>query len=210
MGEEFAYENAYVTFLSMERVLDYIKKNYKNLNMEFKFSTPSEYIKAVKNDIDVSKLALYQGDFLPFQDKQGNVMSGYFTSKPDFKKEIKMTSSINHIQNKLFARRVLNLKVSDAEIEEILRAKQKSLEAVAVLDDEKSIEGLSYQFVQDFNLMKAEDALNSQQNLFKGIIQKEVMAQTGIDIGQGSQITQCSAGPSNGNDTVQNCPVYQN
>ena len=97
MGEEFAYENAYVTFLSMERVLDYIKKNYKNLNMEFKFSTPSEYIKAVKNDIDVSKLALYQGDFLPFQDKQGNVMSGYFTSKPDFKKEIKMTSSINHI-----------------------------------------------------------------------------------------------------------------
>lgn len=69
MGEEFAYENAYVTFLSMERVLDYIKKNYKNLNMDFKFSTPSEYIKAVKKDVDVSKLALYQGDFLPFQDK---------------------------------------------------------------------------------------------------------------------------------------------
>lgn len=69
MGEEFAYENAYVTFLSMERVLDYIKKNYKNLNMDFKFSTPSEYIKAVKNDLDVSKLPQYQGDFLPFQDK---------------------------------------------------------------------------------------------------------------------------------------------
>jgi hypothetical protein len=88
-------------------------------------------------------------------------MSGYFSSKPDFKKEIKTTSSINHVDNKLFARRVLNLKVSDSEIEEILRAKQRSLESVAVLDDEKSIEGLSYQFVQEFNTMKAEDALHN-------------------------------------------------
>jgi len=147
MGDEFAYENAYVTFLSMERVLDYINKNYKNLNINFKFSTPSEYIKAVKRDVDISKLSQYQGDFLPFQDKQGNVMSGYFSSKPDFKKEIKTTSSINHIENKLFARRVLNLKVTDAEVEEILKAKERSFEAVAVLDDRKSIEGLSYQFV---------------------------------------------------------------
>ena len=74
-------------------------------------------------------------------------MSGYFSSKPDFKKEIKTTSSINHIENKLFARRVLNLKVTDAEVEEILKAKERSFEAVAVLDDRKSIEGLSYQFV---------------------------------------------------------------
>jgi hypothetical protein len=89
-------------------------------------------------------------------------MSGYFSSKPDFKKEVKTTSSINHIENKLFARRVLNLKITDAEVEEILKSKQKSLESVAVLDDEKSIEGLSYQFVQDFNTMKSEEALNTQ------------------------------------------------
>ena len=113
-------------------------------------------------------------------------MSGTFSSKPDFKKEIKSTSSINHIENKLFARRVLNLKTSDAEVEEILKAKQMGLEAVAVLDDEKSIEGLTYQFVQDFNLLKAEDALSHEQNIFKAIIQKEVLSQTGIDIGQAS------------------------
>jgi hypothetical protein len=186
MGDEFAYENAYVTFLSMERVLDFINKNYKNLNINFKFSTPSEYIKAVKKDVDITKLSQYQGDFLPYQDKQGNVMSGYFSSRPDFKKEVKTTSSINHIENKLFARRVLNLKVSDSEIEDILKSKQNSFESVAVLDDQKSIQGLSYQFVQNFNLMKAEDAMDNQQNLFKGIISKEVIAETGIDIGSGA------------------------
>jgi hypothetical protein len=49
MGGDWAYENTQFNFRNMELMLSYIKNNYKDLNMDFKLSTPSEYVKALKS-----------------------------------------------------------------------------------------------------------------------------------------------------------------
>ena len=44
MGGDFTYENALFNYRNMESMLNFIKSNYKDINMDFKFSTPSEYV----------------------------------------------------------------------------------------------------------------------------------------------------------------------
>jgi hypothetical protein len=61
---------------------------------------------------------------MPIQLIKDDVLSGYFSSKPDFKKEYKTSSSLTHIENKIFAKRVLNLNVTDKEVEEIMKSKK--------------------------------------------------------------------------------------
>lgn len=59
MGGEFDYQSALVNFKGMEEMLNFIKEDYSGLNIDFRMSTPSEYISSVKSEIDLSKLSLY-------------------------------------------------------------------------------------------------------------------------------------------------------
>jgi hypothetical protein len=59
MGGVFDYQSALVNFKGMEDMLNFIKENYSGLNIDFKMSTPTEYISSVKSEIDLSKLSSY-------------------------------------------------------------------------------------------------------------------------------------------------------
>jgi len=59
MGGAFDYQSAFVNFKGIEEMLGFIRENYDGLNIDFKMSTPSEYISSVKSEIDLSKLSLY-------------------------------------------------------------------------------------------------------------------------------------------------------
>jgi len=48
MGCEYTYENAGQNFKKMDLILNYIRENYKDINMNFLYSTPSEYVAAIK------------------------------------------------------------------------------------------------------------------------------------------------------------------
>jgi hypothetical protein len=46
MGGDYTYENTQFNYRNMESMLSYIKNNYKDINMEFRMSTPIDYINA--------------------------------------------------------------------------------------------------------------------------------------------------------------------
>lgn len=115
MGDYFAYHNAGQSFKQMEDLLQFITENYKNnSNIKYRFSTPSEYIKAVRDE----KLPydVYTEDLFPIAKATNEIWTGYFTSKPAFKKQIKDSSSLMHAHSKLFAQKVLQ---RDSDNEEI-------------------------------------------------------------------------------------------
>jgi len=68
----------------MENLVKYIDKTYSNLKMKFVFSTPSEYIKAIKKE--KMKYPVFYGDLLPYAEDNNEVFSGFFTSRPSLKK----------------------------------------------------------------------------------------------------------------------------
>lgn len=106
MGNSYAFQNAGQIFKNMERMVKYIEENYKEVNVDLVFSTPSEYIKAIR--ADKASYPVFYGDLLPYIEANSDeVWSGYFSSRPQIKKNIKDTSALIHAQNKIFAQQVL-------------------------------------------------------------------------------------------------------
>lgn len=96
MGGDWAYENTQFNYRNMESMMNYIKNNYKDINMDFKMSTPNEYVQALKSKNQFANLAVYKGDFYPYIEGENSVWSGFFSSRADFKKEIKVASTLEH------------------------------------------------------------------------------------------------------------------
>lgn len=58
--------------------------------------------------------------------------TGYYTSRPDFKRQIKVASSEYYAASKLHAKMVINNKLSDNEIKEVLDQNNALLGEVSV------------------------------------------------------------------------------
>ena len=72
----------------------------------FKYSTVSDYITAISTEIEEDSLELetYTGDFMPiFDSSLSAYYSGFFSSRPNFKKLIKSYNSLVYTSNSLFS-----------------------------------------------------------------------------------------------------------
>ena len=141
MGGDWTYENTQFNFRNMEGMKNYIEKHYPDINMEFRFSTPSEYVRSLKQNLQTSSLAVYKGDFYPYIEGENSVWSGFFSSRPDLKKQIKDASAVEHAQNKFLAQRVLKSDVTDQEVKEILDVYSKNLDVISIAQDHSTITG---------------------------------------------------------------------
>lgn len=138
MGCDFTYENAGANYKDMEAQIKYIKENYKEANLDIFFSTPSAYISKIKSQ----KFSVYTGDLISYSEGEKNeVLSGYYSSRPGLKKNIRYSSSLLHSQNKLFSKWALNRHAKDSEIKNIVKASQQGLDILGVLNEHNSITG---------------------------------------------------------------------
>jgi alpha-mannosidase len=55
-------------------------------------------------------------DFFPYAAERYEYWTGFFTSRPGLKKQVKTYSSLFHAQSRLFARRMIHQNASDSEI----------------------------------------------------------------------------------------------
>ena len=72
-------------------MIDYFNKN-NHLNITWKMSTPSEYIDALKKE-NLTFPVRY-GDAMPYADGDNDYWSGYFSSRPGAKKQVKDASAL--------------------------------------------------------------------------------------------------------------------
>lgn len=207
MGCDYTYQNAAYNFHNMNALMKFVEKEYTDLNLKFRYSTPTEYTKAVLQEND--EIPIYSSDLFPYTDGAGNeVWTGFYSSRPAYKKAIKHGSALFHAQNKEFAKEVLKQSVSNDTVAEIMKAKNKGLDALGIMQDHNSITGDNRQHVVNDNLMRLSKALDFGQNL----VNKNVATQLSEDLGlkiEAKDLSQCLNGPSGGNDTVKQCPIYQ-
>ena len=86
MGEDFTYGNAHLNFVSMDNLIDYW--NSKNIaNITLKYSTPGEYIDALKSS-NITWPTKYD-DMFPYADKPQDYWTGYFTSRANQKSYVR-------------------------------------------------------------------------------------------------------------------------
>ena len=74
----------------MDGMIDYMNRKHSDKYI-FKYSTPSEYVKAVsKHNV---KWPTKYDDGFPYSDKANSYWTGYFTSRPVFKEFVRKASS---------------------------------------------------------------------------------------------------------------------
>ena len=83
--------------------------------MKIFFSTPSAYISKIKSQ----KFPVYTGDLISYSEGDTNeVLTGFYSSRPGLKKNIRYTSSLLHAHNKLFSKWALNRNAEDKDIKD--------------------------------------------------------------------------------------------
>lgn len=95
---------------SMDNMIKYMNE-YHSSQYILKYSTPSVYIDALK-DKNVTWPTKYD-DLFPYSDNAVSYWTGYFTSRADDKRLVRMTSSNFHASNRLYALKMFDENLDD-------------------------------------------------------------------------------------------------
>lgn len=88
----------------MDSIIKFLNK-YNNVNITFMYSTPSQYLDALRKD-NVTWAVKYDDGF-PYSDNLEDFWTGFFSSRPTKKKQTRDASSNLHSSQKLMAQKVL-------------------------------------------------------------------------------------------------------
>ena len=137
-GCDFSFQNARQEFQNLENIIKFINKNNR-FNMTLVMSNPGMYVEALKKE-EIEWPVSYADQFPYAQDPQ-DYWTGYFTSRPGAKKQVKDASSLTDAEMKLFAQKVIEDGVSDQFVNQTLAAKQNLLEQLGVYLHHDAITG---------------------------------------------------------------------
>ena len=88
-GDDFAYSNASRNYDNMDRMIEYMNEHHSD-EFVLQYSTPSDYIDKIKEyDIDWPTA---EDDLYPYHDFRTSYWTGFYTSRPLLKQQIKKLS----------------------------------------------------------------------------------------------------------------------
>jgi len=142
MGDDFTGANQYAVYKQVDALIEYCNNNQKT-NMTFVYSTPSKYINALKEE-EVKWPIVRNHDFMPYAREHNAYWSGFFSSRPGLKKQVKDYSSLYHSQQKLFARKLIDQKATDQEIADVIKKQYDNEDILTVLTHHDAVTGTEF------------------------------------------------------------------
>ena len=112
MGCDFTYANAKFNFKPLDRFIKYFNDHSPNITVMY--STPGTYLDAIKQQ-NLS-YPVKTDDMFPYGDNPNEYWTGYFTSRPNSKSQVRTGQANLHASNKLHALRVLDQSSNDMSI----------------------------------------------------------------------------------------------
>jgi hypothetical protein len=197
-GDDFKYINAHWMFTQLDSMIGYMNTHHGD-KYHFRYSTPSEYIDAVRQH-DVT-WPTKKGDMFPYSstDNGHDFWTGYFTSRANAKEYVRRTSSALSASSSLYAIKMLSEHSDEESKQAVLDATFSMMDAVGILQHHDAITGTAKQAVADnYDLIMAEaNAINDvQYNMVIGEIVEGEMQLSGSWV-------QCERT----NDTYEACPI---
>ena len=145
-GCDFTFAAAGLNYDQMDKLIQYVNK-YNTNNITLMYSTPSQYIDAVKKE-NIKWPTKYDDGF-PYSDAAGDFWSGFYSTRPSKKKQVRDLQANLHASQKLFARKVLQANTTDEEVKKILHIKDEYLSALGVYHHHNAITGTNTRQVAD-------------------------------------------------------------
>jgi lysosomal alpha-mannosidase len=91
-GADFYFANAELVFKNIDKLMGYIKAHPQRYPFDLIYSTPSLYVEAVR--ASHSNWTLKTDDLFPYADNAHSYWTGYFTSRPAFKRYERESSGL--------------------------------------------------------------------------------------------------------------------
>jgi hypothetical protein len=98
-GSDFAFQFAGANYEFLDKIEKMFNTRRAARAFRFHYSTVGEYFEAVKSSMERSETLqwpVYRGDFFPYNGVHiGSYWSGYYTSRPNFKKLIRSYTGLS-------------------------------------------------------------------------------------------------------------------
>lgn len=160
MGGDFRFMNAHLNFVSMDRMINYINTNYPNVTVMY--STPGMYIDALYA-ANISWPTRYD-DMFPYADHPEDYWTGYFTSRPGAKWQVREGQAFLHASNWLYALKALDVNSTDAQIDEIINARAALLDSMGIYQHHDAVTGTAKQYVADDYTLRHVKAIKANSD----------------------------------------------
>jgi len=178
MGEDFNYENAFVYFRNLDKLIEYVnqyqaegkidkQKLAKFDAINLFYSTPDIYTDA--KHAEKIQFEVKDDDFFPYSDCENCFWSGYFTSRPNLKRFERVASSFLHAATQLHAVGDDTTDVSESVMNSPLFPLQS---AVAEAQHHDGVTGTSKQHVAYDYAKRIDEGMEIVSNYVGGILGK--------------------------------------
>ncbi|XP_044269402.1 lysosomal alpha-mannosidase-like isoform X2 [Tribolium madens] len=162
MGGDFTFQKAEINFASIDKLIEGFK-NHEKYNVIY--STPSCYIKAVKDEVKKNNIILKvkSDDFFPYASDSHSFWTGYFTSRPASKRFERIGNNILQSAKQLTTFSRINGNDDDKNI-------LKLRMAMGVMQHHDAITGTEKQAVTDDYSLQLDEAIKEAQKPLSNII----------------------------------------
>ncbi|CDW91487.1 glycosyl hydrolases family 38 protein [Stylonychia lemnae] len=165
MGTDFTHQNANLTYWYIEKIIRILKSTYIGSDLKFYYSTVQEYYNAVqqrKKEMNF-EWPIYKDDFLPYNGNfPQHYWTGFFSSRPGFKKLIKDYSSIAHSSLNMYTSDILTSNYSlnlKSNYPSIAFEVKDMLRNLAIMVHHDTITGTSPNFVIQSHAKRLDTSL---------------------------------------------------
>lgn len=109
-------------------------------------STPKTYVNALKKEN--TKWPIWTEDLLSYFEKPGDgYWSGFYTSRPTFKKQIKDASALFQASSKVYGLAMIDKATTQDQIKDYKNASTSFLDLVSIMQHHDAVTGTASQYV---------------------------------------------------------------
>eukprot|EP00013_Stygamoeba_regulata_P028852 CAMPEP_0177647608 /NCGR_PEP_ID=MMETSP0447-20121125/10390_1 /TAXON_ID=0 /ORGANISM="Stygamoeba regulata, Strain BSH-02190019" /LENGTH=1335 /DNA_ID=CAMNT_0019150203 /DNA_START=738 /DNA_END=4746 /DNA_ORIENTATION=+ len=90
-GDDFKFQKARLQFSQMDMIKKFVNERTDDYRIRIRYATPSEYFDALAQ-YDV-EFPTFQGDFFPYADNENSYWTGYYTTRPTMKLNVRESDS---------------------------------------------------------------------------------------------------------------------
>jgi hypothetical protein len=177
--------------------MEYCNRVYgEEFNIEFIYSTPATFVDALRKE----EIAwpTYSGDLFPYFDDTpfytyNRFWSGYYTTRPNFKVQIRQASGVFHAASSALAKTVLKPDISEEEVAAVEAALSPAEDWVGVLQHHDAITGTHGAHVGMEYLAQLSKKLEPGRNAYAGAVYDRIVSELGVTIeGGASELRMCA------------------
>lgn len=147
---------------------------------------------------------MYKGDLFPYEDKDQryHFWSGFYTSRPLFKKQVRDYSNVLHSFANFYARAALNQHTTPETLSGMLSHMNEMADQLSVVQHHDAITGTHAQFVDTDYLFWLQRAFSPSKQHASKLMGRQVENLYGI---KANGLKMCNS--TSLNDTASDCPI---